>query len=163
MRRAKPAKPDPKGDEMFDANAYAPDEADAPLDAATLSGDIRDVLLSHMRAMNVPWAMLSEDEQRDKIEAVTRCAETLVRRTVLTLATADFPAIAVSLGAIKFDKGIEVKFACAPTIENITRLALHGHGTAVLVLAEAADYFGERAAARPQKNQPDLPLDDAAE
>jgi hypothetical protein len=133
----------------------------APIELGTLSGDIRDVLLTHMRSMRVPWAMLSEDEQRDKIEAATKCGEDVVRRAVQAVAIGGFPAVVVSVGSVKFDKGVEIKLTAAGIVENIVRLAEHGKQSAVLVLAESANYFGDRAPARPDKQQPGLPLEDA--
>lgn len=131
----------------------------APLEAGTLAGDVRDALLTHVRSIRVPWAMLAEDEQRDKIEAITNCASDLVRRAIATVAEGGFPSIIVSVGGFKVDKGVEVKLAASGTVENITRLAQHGKGSAVLVLAEAGDYLGERAPAKPDKDQRSLPLD----
>ena len=39
-------------------------------EAATLAGDVRDVLLTHVRSIKVPWAMQSEDEQSATISAL---------------------------------------------------------------------------------------------
>jgi CHAD domain-containing protein len=160
----------PKG-QRFDANDYAPDSETTLLEAGTLTGDVRDVLLTHVRAIKVPWALLAEDEQRDIINALSKCAEDVVRRTVRVVTAADFPTVVVELKEFKIKGGIELKCAAAGLIENITHLAEHGtapavlvlaeHGTApaVLVLAEASIFFGERAAARPDKDQRDLPLE----
>jgi hypothetical protein len=43
------------------AEEFSPEVDDAPMEAKTLSGDIRDVLLTHIRDIKVPWTMLSED------------------------------------------------------------------------------------------------------
>lgn len=53
-----------------------------------------------------------------------------------------------------------MKLAASATVENITTLAEHGKGSGLLVLADHAAYMGERAAAKPDKGQPDLPLDE---
>ena len=125
----------------------------------TLSGDIRDVLLGHVRDIKIPWAMLSEEEQRDKIEALSSCSFDLVRRALAIISASKFPVINVAIGAYKVDKGLEIKVTATPSVPNITCLASHGQGSGVLVLAEASDYFGERAPARADKNQKELPLD----
>jgi len=147
----------------FNANDYLPNGEDASIEASTLSGDVRDVLLTHVRSMTIPWAMLSEDEQRDKIYALSECAKDLVRRALAAISTTGFPSIVVGIGAVKIDKGLEIKLSANSSVEVITKLAEHGKNAAVLVLAEAADFFGERAPAKPDKDQPDLPLSDAAE
>lgn len=134
-----------------------------PIEASTLSGDIRDVLLTHVRSMTIPWAMLSEHEQRDKIYAISECGKDVTRRAIQAVAIAGFPSVLVSIGSIKIDKGLEIKLGATGTVENITRLAEHGKQAAVLVLVEAQQYFGERAAVAPDKDQPDLPLDETVE
>jgi predicted dinucleotide-utilizing enzyme len=113
--------------------------------------------------MTVPWAMLREDEQRDKIDAISECAKDAVRRAVAAIAVGGFPAVIVSIGAIKIDKGLEIKIAAAGSVENITRLAEHGKQGAILILVESSAYFGERAAAKPDPDQPNLPIEEAAE
>lgn len=136
-------------------------EAQAPaFEAGTLSGDVRDVVLSHIRTMTVPWAMLNEQEQYDKIEAATRCGEHVVREAMASIVAAGFPSVVVSVGSIKIDKGVEIKLSSASTLEAINKLAAHGKASAVLVLAEASEFFGERAPQKAQKNQPDLPLEE---
>lgn len=147
---AKPAKPE---DFMDGAPPFA-------FEAETLSGDIRDALLSHVRSMRVPWAMLNEEEQRYKIDAISSAAADLVRQTVALLSSRHFPAVVVTTGAWKVDKGIEIKLGAASSTDNIAKLAEHGNGAALLILAEASDYFGERQPAKPDKNQRRLPLDD---
>jgi hypothetical protein len=131
----------------------------AEFETGTLSGDIRDVILMHMRDIKVPWAMLNEDEQSDKIVAATRCGEDVVRRCVHAVMKTGFKSVVVQIGPIKIDKDIEVKVHAAPVALNVELLAAHGKQSAVLILAEAADYFGERAPAKPSKDQPNLPLD----
>lgn len=119
----------------------------------TLSGDVRDVLLTHYRSQNVPWGHLNEDEQRDKIEAFEKCARDVVRRAVSMLTTVKFPVLHVQIGKWTVDKAIEMKVTAGTTVGNINLLAEHGGAGAVLVLAEAADYMAERAPARPEPNQ----------
>jgi hypothetical protein len=43
-------------------------------EAETLSGDIRDALLTHVRSIQVPWTMLAEDEQQNAIDAIEKTA-----------------------------------------------------------------------------------------
>ena len=129
-------------------------------DGKTLSGDVRDMILTHIRSMTVPWDMLNEQEQGNKIMAATECGETVVRLTLQAIAKNKLPAISVTVGAYKVDKNLEIKLGSAPSVANITMMAEHGNGGALLILAEASDYFGERAPQRPQKDQPSLPMDE---
>ena len=132
-----------------------PSVEDIALD--TLAGDVRDVLLTRVRNMTIPWGHLNEQEQKDINYAMDACAKDLVRKTVALLTQAKFPSILVSVGVVKIDKGVEVKLAVSETVENIVALAQHGKGSAVLVLAEASAYFGERGPAPVDKDQPPLP------
>lgn len=149
-------KPLPQGlraEDILPAHAGEP-----PVEAKTLSGDIRDAILTHIRSMKVPWSLLNEQEQGDKIDAATRAGEDLVRVCLQTIAKNKLPSLQVNVGAYKVDKTLEVKLTISPTVSNITMLAEHGTGGAMLILAEASDYFGERAPAKPQRDQPKLPL-----
>lgn len=150
------SEPLPEGLRAEDFNGAAP-----PLvfESDTLSGDVRDMLLTHLRSAKVPWAMLNEQEQADKIDACRRCGEDVVRQVVQAVVKAGFPSIVVSVGAIKIDKGVEIKLGASSSVDTITLLAEHGKGAAVLVLAEASDFYGERQPQKADKNQPDLPLD----
>jgi len=132
------------------------------LQTETLSGDVRDALLTHVRDMNVGWKFLSEKEQRDKIYAMTRCAETLVRQTINLVSNFEFPNLSVEVGVVKIDKALEIKLGALTTIQNITHLAEHGKSRAVLVLCDPEVFFGEQAPAEPDADEPALPLDDAA-
>ena len=157
----------PDNEKPFPEGLRAEDMAPAPeetrFESKTLSGDIRDMILSHIRAMTVPWAMLNEQEQGDKIYAASQAGEQLVRTCLQVIAKNKLPSVSVSIGAYKVDKTLEIKVTAPPNVSNITLLAEHGNGGAMLILAEASDYFGERAPAKPKKDQPDLPLDPDAD
>jgi hypothetical protein len=129
----------------------------------TLAGDVRDVLLTHYRSQTIPWGHLGEDEQGDKIEAFDKCARDVVRRAVAMLTTVKFPVLHVQIGKWTVDKAIEMKVTAGSTVGNINLLAEHGNSGAVLVLAEAADYMGERAPAKPDPNQRPLFDEDTGE
>ncbi|MDR3464185.1 MAG: hypothetical protein P4L76_17925 [Beijerinckiaceae bacterium] len=150
-----PPEPSPEGME----GQFLQDPQIDDMQAETLSGDIRDVVLTRFRSIVVPWAMLSEEEQRDEIYGIEAMSADLVRRAVGLVSASKFPVINVTVGAYKVDKGCEIKLQTNASVANITRLAEHGKGSGVLVLAEAADYFGERAPAKPDKNQREMPFD----
>lgn len=131
-------------------------------EAETLSGDIRDALLTHVRSIKVPWAMLAEDEQADAISAIENTAKHVVRQVASIIATRGLPHIIGSVGKWTVKDGIKLELEATSLVENITALAEHGTGSAVLVLSEPGVYFGEKAPAKADKDQPDLPIDKAA-
>ncbi len=133
--------------------------AEGILDAAlseTLSGDIRDALLTHVRSIKVPWTMLAEDEQQDAINAIAQTAETAVRAAARIIAQRGFQHVIVTTGKWTVKEGVKLECDASATLENINSLAQHGSGAAVLVLVDPQEFFGERAPAKPDKDQPDL-------
>lgn len=129
--------------------------------AETLTGDIRDALLTHVRSIRVPWAMLSEEEQAEAIAAISKTAEHAVRTIANMMAQRGFPHLTVNVGKWTVKDGVKLEATASGTVNNIMALAEHGNSSAVLVLVEAAEFFGERVPSRPDKDQPDM-LDEAA-
>ncbi len=126
--------------------------------AETLSGDIRDWLLDKFRLLDKPWTKLSEAQQRRLIDRADEMGRTSVRR-VLDLVTAHkFPTIEIQVGKFKGGEKGEVKFdsTCQDTDGNL--LAVARAGRAVLVLANPQVFFGERAAATAEPDQPAMDL-----
>lgn len=146
---------------MNDASQISANILDAA-EAETLTGDIRDSLLAHVRDIRVPWAMLAEDEQQDKIDALGKMAESAVRRIASIIAQKGFPSIVAAVGKWTVKDGIKLELTASGNIDNITKLAEHGARSAVLVLSEPGDYLGERAPAKPDKDEPELPMDEKA-
>lgn len=132
---------------------------DEKLSAETLSGDIRDMLLTHIRAMETPWSKLSEDKQREKIYAATEAAKSMVRGAVKLVTAHEFPHIVVETGKWTVKDGVKLEVNALQTVGNIAALAEHGTKGAVLILVDSSVFFGERAPAKPDKDQPDLPID----
>jgi hypothetical protein len=136
------------------------------IDAAqtdTLSGDIRDALLTHVRSIRVPWAMLAEDEQQATIDAIQHCAEHAVRQVVALIAQAGAPHVHAKIAQWRVKGGdLKLELAITPLVDNMIALAEHGSRGAVLVLADASEFIGEQAPAKADKDQPDLPIGKAA-
>jgi hypothetical protein len=140
-------------------NIYAHVEPEAIIDIAeadTLSGDIRDALLMHVRSIQVPWAMLAQDEQQAIIDAITKTADHAVRQIARIVATADLPHVLAKVSKFTVKNEIKIELLATSLVANICALAEHGNGNAVLVLADAADFIGERAPAKADPDQPDL-------
>ncbi|WP_027583970.1 hypothetical protein [Bradyrhizobium sp. Ai1a-2] len=129
-------------------------------EAETLSGDIRDALLTHVRSIQVPWAMLAEDEQQEHIDAIAKTATMAVRKTAGIMARQGFPFIVVGVHKWTVKDGIKLELQTSALVENIQKLAEHGPSAAILVLANPEIYIGERAPAKADKDQPDLPMSD---
>lgn len=127
-------------------------------EAETLSGDIRDALLTHVRAIRVPWSMLSEEEQADTITAISHSAENAVRRIAGVIAAAEQPHVVGTINKFVVKNDCKVEFLAASLVDNIVALAEHGKTSAVLVLADSSEFIGERAPAKPDPDQKALPV-----
>lgn len=140
--------------------ADRPEATSVELAAETLSGDVRDALLTKIRTLQKPWQQMSEREQRDLNWFIEETAKDLVRRVVNVVTSSEFPSVHVEVGAFKIDKGVEIKLTASGTVGNITALAEHGKRAAVLALVAPSDFIGERGPAAVEKDQRELAVDD---
>lgn len=135
----------------------------AELAAETLTGDIRDILLTHVRSMEDPWSKMSERAQGDKIEAIERCVRTLVSRAVKIVATQGFDRIEVKPVKFTVKDNVKLEVTASYTVDNITLLAEHEQSNAILVFADPAQFTGARSEAKPDPDEPELPIEDIDE
>lgn len=128
----------------------------------TLSGDLRNTLLTHVRAMETPWSKLSESAQRDKIYAIERVAEDCVRQAVAIIARRGFDIIPVKIADFQVKGGtVKGKFEAIVTEANVVALSDHQAQSAIIVLTDAADFIGEKEEAKADPDEPGLPLNDS--
>lgn len=128
--------------------------------AGTLSGDLRDVMLTHIRSMEDPWSKLSESKQQDKIYAVQNACEEIVRRAVRIIAADQRDVIDVKVDKFTVKDTIKMEVAANVTTPNIEHLAENRGRSAILMFVTAADYIGQKAEAKGEPDQPALPIDD---
>ena len=129
------------------------------LQATTMAGDIRDMLLTHIRSMETPWSKLSEDQQRDRIDAAASAGRDLVRRSVQLVAHRGFAHMPITLKDWTVKDGIQLKVTALDTVEEITKLAEHRSGSAIIVFASTSAFLGARADVEPDPDQPALDVD----
>ena len=145
---------------MKDERAIDHDMEGAPpqFDLKTLSGDLRDAMLSRIRQMRTTWPLCTEAEQNDIANGLELAANNFVREGVRLLTSFHFPRAAVTLGEVKIkgEKGIEAKITC-PNIE-VYRSVLGEHvGHMVLMLMVDSDAFlNSRAKPDIQPDQADM-------
>lgn len=128
--------------------------------AETLSGDVRDVVLTHIKALKKPWAKMSEADQVGTIDAIERMAEDIVRRAVSIIARRGFDCIPIKIADFTVKGGaIKGKFEAIVTESNVVSLADHQAHSAVMVLTDMSDFMGEKGEAKADPDEPNLPLD----
>lgn len=140
------------------------DTPNIDLNTDTLTGDIRDFLLSHIRDMQKPWAQMSQEEQKAKVALAEKAAENLVKQSLETIAGRGLPFMVISVGKFTCD-GAEMKgtYTAYASDENLLRARHLSERRAVFVLCDPDLYFGERYEAKTDPDEPGLPLADESE
>jgi hypothetical protein len=131
----------------------------------TLMGDMRDAMLQRIRTLQKPWPQMSEQEQMDCANGVELAAKDMVRKTVRLINQHEWPHTVVELSEMKIGgtKGIEAKIACANISHNRETLGDYV-GTQVMVLmVDSETFMSAREPVKVDKDQPELPIDGAAE
>ncbi len=124
----------------------------------TLRGDIRDRFLDNVVRQLPCWTKMSENEQRVVIGRVEEVARQTVRESIQIVAHQGFAHLVVSTGKWTVKDGLKLEVGAAGSVDDITKLAEHGTKSAVLVLAEPSVFFGQRADALVDKDEPELPI-----
>lgn len=155
------------GDESGpDADAYAAGNTGDPLSLETLSGDIRDAMLSRFRMAPKPWAQMSEAQQRELVEGFGLAARDLVRKAVRMVTGFEFPRVTVVLGDVKIIGGdkarIEAKVTCGNIAENREVLGDYVGDHVLMLMVDSERFMSQRKEPQVEPDQPDLPLGDTA-
>jgi hypothetical protein len=128
----------------------------------TMTGDLRDCLLDFMKHDKevLPWNMLSEEKQRDKIEKVTRAVTMATEKAVGIIAADGKTTIKATLEKITIKDGIKAEFSLSQ-FDTQRHALIDAQGSVIhLVVADKEAYEGERKAAKPDPNQRNLIQDD---
>lgn len=137
-----------------------PEQSTEELAAETLSGDLRDVLLTHIRSMETPWSKMSEKAQADKIFAITNAAETTVRRAVSIIAARGNEPIFGRIAKFTVKDEIKAELVASSSVGNIEKVAENIGQPAIIIFANPDSFIGQKAEAEPDKDQPALPIED---
>ncbi|MDP4005095.1 hypothetical protein [Methylobacterium sp. NEAU K] len=134
-------------------DAVAQAEAAVELGIETLRGDIRDRILDNICRQMPCWTKMSEHEQRTMIGRADDVAGRTVREAIRVVAHQGFDQLVVSTGKWTVKDGLKLEVGASGSVDDITK-------PAVLVLAEPGVFFGQRADALADKDQPELPIAD---
>ncbi|MBY0355684.1 MAG: hypothetical protein K2Q12_08160 [Rickettsiales bacterium] len=129
------------------------------LDSGTLFGDVRDVLLGHIKALPKPWPQMSQSEQEDAIERACSLSRDLIKRVVHIVASDGRHTIVANLDKVTIKDGIQAQVTLSKADPN-RHILIDCTGQAVLiVLADATDFDGQKEEALADLDQPSLPID----
>ena len=132
---------------------------DTVFQAETLRGDIRDKFMDEVVRTMPGWTQMREHQQRAVISTVNSISCLVIRRAAEIIAHRGFTHLQVSTGEFTVKDGIKMKVGASYNVENITKLAEHGGGEAILIFAETGAFFGQRAEAAFDKDEPELPIE----
>lgn len=126
------------------------------LAAGTLTGDVRDALLGHIKAQKKPWPQLSQFEQTDVISAANTIAENLVRQAVRVIAAQGRETISAKLDKVEIKDGLKLTATCLKREQTMLALGLAQGHEVLIIAASADDYTGEREPAKATPDQRDF-------
>lgn len=128
----------------------------------TMTGDLRDCILDFLKHDKnpLPWNMQTEEQQRDAIAKVTSACTHAVEKAVAIIAADGRQVIAATLDQVTVKD--EIKAVCKVSKSDALRHDLmDATGYSVLlVVSDASAFKGERKAALPDPDQPDIPIFD---
>lgn len=126
------------------------------LAADTLHGDLRDAVLTHIRSMETPWSKMSEQAQGDKIYAINNACERLVRRAVAIVASGGHTPMFGRIAKFTVKDEIKAELVAPSSVGNIEMIAENIGQPAIIIFASPEAFMGQKAEAKPDKDQPDL-------
>jgi hypothetical protein len=129
------------------------------LASETLFGDVRDSLLTHVRSMETPWSKMSEQQQSDKIYAISKAAETVVRRAVAIIASNGQEPMFARIAKFTVKDEIKAELVASSSVGNIEKIAENIGQPAIVIFASPEAYMGERSPAKADKDEPELPIE----
>lgn len=132
---------------------------DTGFQAETLRGDVRDKFMDDVVRRMPGWTQMREHEQKGIISTVNSIACFVVRKVAEAVVHRGFTHMLVTTGEWKVKDGIKLQVGASGSVEDITKLAEHGGGSAILVFADVRDFFGQRADAAFDRDEPELPID----
>lgn len=116
----------------------------------TLRGDIRDLVLREFKGMQRPWQQMTENEQSRLIQRANDIAGTVVRGAVDLVAEDGLTSLAVTVGKMTLEGGaIKGVYECYADDDSLLSIRRLQGKRAMFVLADPDEYFGQRAAAKP--------------
>jgi hypothetical protein len=133
------------------------------LAADTLHGDLRDAMLTHIRSMETPWSKMSEQAQSDKIYAISNACERLVRRSVAIVASNGHAPMFGRIAKFTVKDEIKAELVAPSSVGNIEMIAENIGQPAIIIFASPEAFMGQKAEAKPDKDQPALPGTDQAD
>ena len=125
---------------------------EAVIDLTSLRGDLRDAMLEQFKRRPKPWDQMLEGQKHDVVAALNNSAETIIRKIVIAIASADRIQVAGTLEQLTVKDGIKATLKAPYSIDSLHALGEAQGKQVLIVVADAGHYMGER---RKPKVEPD--------
>lgn len=151
----------PKKDDALAAEAQAVDDAILTFDPDPhfARGDCRDAMLNVLRA-SMDWGKLGEQQQRDVNAAIDQAAETIVAKLVKGIAAEGRPSVRAKLESMTVKDGLKLVLSADHDHDTLVLLGDLQGGHVAIVAADVSAHDHQRAPAKVDRDQPELPTGD---
>jgi hypothetical protein len=120
---------------------FAPETLDLARD--TMKGQLRDLLLDHMRDSNtLPWNLRPESEQKTIIEFVEMSVSQAIAQAVQLIARDGKRAIVAQVDQVVVKDGLKVVLKTSNTEPHLLMLGNAVGATVLITSADADEYMG---------------------
>lgn len=119
-------------------------------------------LLTEVQHMPKPWQAMPEREQRDVIDRLREQVGAAVRDAVLRIASGGHKRIVASVESVTFKDGVKAVLQLSRGNPSTHALADATGGTVLVVLTEVEEHVDGMHVVKPDPDQRELPVDEAA-
>ena len=136
-------------------------EVDSDIDVSTLSGDIRDAMLTRFRLLKRTYSELSQQEQTEVANGLELAARDIVRKVVREVTKTDFEHVVITLGEVKIkgEKGLEAKITCPNIEHNRAILGEHVGDMVTLLMVDSERFMDARGPADVDPDQAEMEIE----
>lgn len=129
-----------------------------PILAETMLGDVMQAFMEEIKAVEMPWHLMSQRDQGDVIERIERKAKAMIYRCVEIVASGNRPTIAATVESVTVKDGLKAVLTMSRASAQRHEL-VDSQGSEVLVVVMNHEQYDGGDKPKAQKDQRELPLD----
>lgn len=114
------------------------------LQAATLVGDVRDMMLNYFK-QHTDWKSMKQNKQEEIASGCLHLAQEMVRRTSGLVSSRGFPSFHANLQQITIKDGFKAVITGSKQVECLKEIMDHQGGGVTVVLTDISPYLGQRS------------------
>lgn len=132
------------------------------LATTTLSGDIADILIMHIKSLQKPYSQLDRSTQLEVVNAVRTSMQEAVTQAVQIIAGFDRHCIVAKVKKVSVKSGLEAVVVTHKNQQALLDLGMAEGGTVMIMLADESKFMGESTAASNHVDEDQKPLFDSS-